>query len=132
MQVDFIMPCSLFRSAGLKGQASYFSCLTYLVCPSICLSSPICKHSRHFLNYQKYVPCDIYTTSYIHKRTKDIFVWHCLSHTKIFHSFGDVIIAGEELQSFNFTRHIWPLSSEVFQPQILCHLAFPRILDTHT
>ena len=29
-----------------------------------------------------------------------------------FHSFGDVIIAGEGLQILTYARHLWPLSSE--------------------
>ena len=43
-----------------------------------------------------------------------LFVWSLSSHSRIFHSYGDVTIAGEELQIFNLTRHIWLLSSEVF------------------
>ena len=34
-----------------------------------------------------------------------------LSHSKIFHSYGDVTIAGEGLQIFTYVRHSWPLSS---------------------
>ena len=35
----------------------------------------------------------------------------CSSHSRIFHSFGDVTIIGEGLQIWTFTRHSWPLSS---------------------
>ena len=40
------------------------------------------------------------------------FVWFILSHSRIFHSYGDVIIAGEGLKILTFARHLWPLSSE--------------------
>ena len=33
------------------------------------------------------------------------------SHTRIFHSYGDVIITGEG-QILTYARHLWPLSSE--------------------
>ena len=33
-----------------------------------------------------------------------------LSHSRIFHSFGDVTIAGEGLQIFTFAGDLWPLS----------------------
>ena len=41
-----------------------------------------------------------------------LFVWGLSSRTIIFHSYGDVTIAGEELQIMNYARHSWPLSSE--------------------
>ena len=41
-----------------------------------------------------------------------------LSHSRIFHSFGDVIIAGEELQILTYGRHSWPFSSE---GSLACH-----------
>ena len=41
-----------------------------------------------------------------------LFVWSFSSHSRIFHSFGDVTIAGEGLQILTFFRHLWPLSSE--------------------
>ena len=34
------------------------------------------------------------------------------SHSRIFPFFGDVTIAGEELQILTYARHLWPLSSE--------------------
>ena len=34
------------------------------------------------------------------------------SHSRIFHSYGDVTISGEGLQILIRTRHSWPLSSE--------------------
>ena len=33
-------------------------------------------------------------------------------HSKIFHSYGDVTIAGEGLQLLTYARHPWSLSSE--------------------
>ena len=35
-----------------------------------------------------------------------------LSHSRIFHSYGDVTIAGEGLQNLTYTRHSWLLNSE--------------------
>ena len=50
-----------------------------------------------------------------------LFVWFFgvfLSHSRIFHSFGDVIIDGEGLQILTYARHFWPLSSE---GSLVCH-----------
>ena len=47
-----------------------------------------------------------------------LFVWSFSSHSRIFHSYGDVTIAGEGLQIFTFDRHSWPLSSE---GSLTCH-----------
>ena len=41
-----------------------------------------------------------------------------LSHSKIFPSYGDVIIAGEGLQILTYAGHSWPLSSE---GSLACH-----------
>ena len=41
-----------------------------------------------------------------------LFVWSLSSHLRIFHSYGDVTIAGEGLQILTNARHSWPLSSE--------------------
>ena len=41
-----------------------------------------------------------------------LFVWTLSSHSRIFHSFGDVTIAGEGLQILTYAWHSWPLSSE--------------------
>ena len=45
-----------------------------------------------------------------------LFVCVCgfSSHSKIFHSYGDVTIAGEELQILTYARHSWSLSSESY------------------
>ena len=43
------------------------------------------------------------------------FLFVCLnlsSHSRLFHSYGDVTITGEGLQILTFARHSWPLSSE--------------------
>ena len=43
------------------------------------------------------------------------FLCFCLEifvQSRIFHSFGDVTIAGEELQILTYARHLWPLCSE--------------------
>ena len=41
-----------------------------------------------------------------------MFIWSLWSHSRIFHSYGNVTIAGEELQILTYARHSWPLSSE--------------------
>ena len=41
-----------------------------------------------------------------------------LSHSRIFHSFGDVTIGGERLQILTYARHLWPLISE---GSLACH-----------
>ena len=42
-----------------------------------------------------------------------LFVWGLSSHSRIFHSYGDVTVAGEGLQILTYARHSWPLSSEI-------------------
>ena len=44
------------------------------------------------------------------------FVWSLSSHSRIFHSYGDVTISVEVLQIL--TQHSWPLSSE---GSLACH-----------
>ena len=48
------------------------------------------------------------------------WIWVCSfsSHSRIFHSYGDVTIAGERLQILTYDRHSWPLSSE---NSLACH-----------
>ena len=41
-----------------------------------------------------------------------LFVWSLSSHSRIIHSFGDVIIAAVGLQILNCDRYSWPMSSE--------------------
>ena len=41
-----------------------------------------------------------------------LFVWSLSSHSKIFHSYGKVTIAGEGLQILTYARNLWPLSSK--------------------
>ena len=45
-------------------------------------------------------------------------VWSLSSHSRIFHSYGDVTIAGEGLQILSYAQHSWPLSSE---GSLTCH-----------
>ena len=47
-----------------------------------------------------------------------LFVWSLSSHSIIFHSYGDVIIAGEGMQILTYDRHLWPMSSE---GSLTCH-----------
>ena len=47
-----------------------------------------------------------------------LFVWSLWFHSRIFHSYGDVTIAGEGLQISTYAKHSWPLSSEY---SITCH-----------
>ena len=48
-----------------------------------------------------------------------LFVWSLSSHSRIYHLYGDVIIAGEGLQILTYARHSWPLSSE---GSLMCHI----------
>ena len=54
-----------------------------------------------------------------------LFVWGLSSHSRIFHSYGDITtmaaaITGEGLQILtNYARHLWPLSSE---GSLACHI----------
>ena len=45
-------------------------------------------------------------------------VWGLSSHSRMFHSYGDVIMTGEGLQMLTYARHSWPLSSE---GSLTCH-----------
>ena len=47
-----------------------------------------------------------------------MFVWSLSSHSRIFHSYGDVTIAGEGLQILTYARQSWPFSSE---GSLTCH-----------
>ena len=49
-----------------------------------------------------------------------LFIWSLSSHSKIFHSCGDVTIAGEGLQILTYARHSWPLSSDRIS-SLMCH-----------
>ena len=50
-------------------------------------------------------------------------VWGFSSHSRIFHSYGDVTIAGKGLQIFIYARYSWQLSSKVY-------LAYHTYCDT--
>ena len=50
--------------------------------------------------------------------TIDQFVWGFSFHSWIFHSYGDVTIAGQGLQILTYTRHSWPLNTE---GSLACH-----------
>ena len=47
-----------------------------------------------------------------------MFVWDLSSHSRIFHSQGDVSITGEWLQILTFARQLLPFSSE---GSLACH-----------
>ena len=47
-----------------------------------------------------------------------LFVWGLTSHSRIFHSYGDVTITGEGLQILTYARHSWSLSRE---DSLACH-----------
>ena len=70
----------------------------------------------------------------------DWLIVYCLSsHSRIFHSYGDVTITGERLQILTYTRRLRPLSSE---GPLACHTccdtghpflrSSPRTRDIHT
>ena len=47
-----------------------------------------------------------------------LFVWGYSSHSGVFHSYGDAIIASEGLQILTYVRHSWPFSSK---GSLACH-----------
>ena len=58
-----------------------------------------------------------------------LFNWSLSSHSKIFHSYGDVTITGEGLQILTYARHSWPLSSEgSLACHIYCDMGHPFIM----
>ena len=48
-----------------------------------------------------------------------LFVCGLSSHSRIFHSYGDVTIIGKGLQIWTYVRQSWPLSSE---GSLVCHI----------
>ena len=56
-----------------------------------------------------------------------MFVWGLSSHSRIFHSYGDVTITGEGLQILTYARHSWPFGIEQWGffsvPHLLWHWA---------
>ena len=52
-----------------------------------------------------------------------LFVWSLSSHSRIFHSYGDVTIAGVGLQILTYARLSWSLSSKgiFIVPHLLWH-----------
>ena len=52
-----------------------------------------------------------------------LFVLSFTSHSRIFHSHGEVTITGEGLQILTYARHSWPLSSE---GSLACHTYWIR------
>ena len=72
----------------------------------------------------------------------EFFSFVCLdfsSHSRIFHSYGDVTIAGEGMHILTYALYSWPLSSEC---SLACHIhretrhpfiwSSPRTRYTHT
>ena len=63
---------------------------------------------------------------------KSLFVWFVYgfsSHTRIFHSYEDVIITGDGLQILTNARHSWHLSSEgSLACHIYCDTEYPLIM----
>ena len=70
----------------------------WIILNNLCLSGFFVTRMKYPLNY---MICD---------------VLFCFG--SIFHSFGDVTIAGEELQILIYARHVWPLSSD---GSLACH-----------
>ena len=69
--------------------------------------------------------------------------WRCLfglsSHPRIFHSYGDITVTSEGLQTLIYARHSWPLTSEgSLACHTFCDTAHPFIMvisedtDNHT
>ena len=73
---------------------------------------------RHFLGDNKYMYCTSTPQNRFVCLFVCLFVWSLSSHSRIFHSYGDVTIAGEGLQILIYARNLWPLSSE---GSLTCH-----------
>ena len=59
-----------------------------------------------------------------------LFVCRLSSHSRIFHSYGDVTITGEGLQILTYARHSWPLSSEgSLACHTYCEMGHPFVMD---
>ena len=71
----------------------------------------------HIINFTLHIYINL-TIRFVQNLFVYLFVLGLLSHSRIFHSFGDVIITGEGLQILTFARHSWPLSSE---GSLACH-----------
>ena len=88
------------------------------ICPSVCSTAVDMILSAHVLR-------SVFLFLFL-------FFWSLLSHSRIFHSYGDVTIAGEGLQILTYARHSWPLSSE---GSLKCHtycdtsLPFIRVIS---
>ena len=73
----------------------------------------------YMYGYNLYIYHIPWTTSL----TLCLFVWGFSSHSRIFHLYGDLTIAGEGLQILTYARHSWPLNSE-------CSIASHTCCDT--
>ena len=81
-------------------------CLIFLILPR-----------SGFVNKKKTTEVFVNSASNTHPQISlilfvSLFVWGLSSYSRIFHLYGDVIIASEWLQIFNSARHSWPLSKE--------------------
>ena len=73
---------------------------------------------------------------YLHLHIFLVVCWSLSSHSRSFHSYGDVTITGERLQILTDARHSWPLSNEGYLTcHTYCDTGLPFIMvirDTHT
>ena len=73
------------------------------------------KVGRTSDNFQGSMVCHlaINVIDYAKTLTRNVCLFGVFSSlSRIFHSFGDVIISGEGLQILTYARQLWPLSSE--------------------
>ena len=58
-----------------------------------------------------------------------LFVWRFSSHSRIFHSYGDVTMTGEGLQILTYAWHVWSLSREgSLACHTYCYMGHPFIM----
>ena len=57
-----------------------------------------------------------------------LFVWGLSSYSRIFHLYGDAIIASGRVHIFNSARHSWPFSSE---GSSACHTYCVNVYNGH-
>ena len=68
---------------------------------------------KHFLKNLKPIKMNFFAKLIeLHDLKEGISFWSFSFHSRIFHSFGDVIITGEWLQHFTLARHLWLLRVE--------------------
>ena len=95
--------------------------VTFLICYALVLSHKSQTLSRIYTSkcWNSFLFCSFTTQRSELSLNKFVCLFGGFSsHSRIFHLYGDVTIAGEGLQILTYARHSWPLSSE---GSLACH-----------